>query len=153
MTTGMLGRLLRGRRRGQASVWFVGAILLLVVLFGLVADGGMLFAGHRRAVLLAESAARAGASAIDLTAARVNPSAPPSLDTAQARATAEAYVLRQQPDAGVSAWATPDTVSVEVHLEVTTTLLHAPGQEKVDIVAQGQAHPYVGTNSLSGGSP
>jgi hypothetical protein len=149
----LLTRVGGGRQRGQASAWSVGAILLLVLVFGLVADGGLLFAYHRRAALLAESAARAGANVIDTAAARANPTAPPVLDTEQASAIAEAYVVRQEPDARVTASATADTVSVEVHLAVVTTLLHAPGQPAIDVMAQGQAHSFVGTAAVAAGSP
>jgi hypothetical protein len=153
MLRDLLTRARRGRQSGQGSVWFVGAILLLVLVFGLVADGGLLFAYHRRAALLAESGARAGANVIDTAAARSNPTAPPVLDVDQAPAIAEDYVIRQEPDAQVSAAATADTVTVEVHLGVVTTLLHPPGQTAVDVVAQGQAHPFVGTASADAGSP
>ena len=52
-------RLLRSRARAQAMPWFMGAIVLVIGSLGLIEDGMLLFAAHRRAELLAESAARA----------------------------------------------------------------------------------------------
>src|SRR5712692_4552412 len=92
-------RVLRRRARAQAMPWFMGAILLVIGSLGLIEDGMLLFAAHRRAELLAESAARAGASQLDQALARQYPTAPPRIDVALAEATARAYVLRQQPDA------------------------------------------------------
>jgi len=135
---------LRARARAQAMPWYMGAVLLLILSLGLIQDGMLLFAAHRRAALLAESAARAGASQLDTALARANPAAAPRIDVALAEATARWYVLEQQPDAAVDASADPETIVVRVRLQVPPTILHPPGQPTVEISADGRAHPYVG---------
>lgn len=123
---------------------FVGALLVVALGFGLIQDGILLFAGHRRTVLLAESAARAGASVLDQDSLRLLAERGPRLDTQRAETTARAYVLQQQPDAAVDARATSETIIVTVRLRVPPTLLHPPGEPTVDVVAEGTAHPFVG---------
>jgi len=135
---------LRGRARAQAMPWFMAAVLLTILCVGLIEDGMLLFAAHRRAELLAESAARAGASQLDQVAARTDPSAPPRIDVAAAEQIARTYVLEQQPDAAVDASADAETIVVTVALPVPPTILHPPGQPTVDVRADGTAHPFVG---------
>ncbi len=137
-------RVPRGRARAQAMPWFMAGILVVILCLALIEDGMLLFAAHRRAELLAESAARAGASQLDQVAARGNPSAPPRIDTAAAEQTARTYVLEQQPDAAVDANANPETIVVTVALPVPPTILHPPGQPTIQMKADGTAHPFVG---------
>jgi len=124
--------------------WFMAAVLALILCLALIEDGMLLFAAHRRAELLAESAARAGASQLDRVAARDDPTAPPQLDVAAAERTARVYVLQQQPNAAVDASADPETIVVTVALPVPPTILHPPGQPTIDVSADGTAHPFVG---------
>jgi hypothetical protein len=142
--TACVRSVLRGRARAEGTPWFIGAILLVVLSLGLIQDGMLLFAAHRRATLLAESAARAGASQLDQQLAYQDATAPPRLDVAAAEAIARAYVLRQQRDAAVDARADPDTMLVTVRLQVPPTILHPPGQPVVEVVADGIAHPFTG---------
>jgi hypothetical protein len=130
--------------RGQGTPWFIGAILLVILTLGLVADGMLLFAAHRRATLLAESAARAAASQLDRQLVHLDPTAPPQLDVVAAETIARAYVLRQQPDAVVDTRADRETIVVTVHLRVPPTILHPPGQPVVEVLADGTAHPFIG---------
>jgi hypothetical protein len=132
------------RARGQATALFVGAVLLVILSLALIEDGTLLFAAHRRAELLADSAARAGASQLDQLQARDHPDVPPRIDAGTAETTARAYVLRQQPDATVDANANPETIVVTVGVRVPPTLLHPPGQPTVVVTADGTAHPFVG---------
>ena len=134
----------RTRARAQAMPWFMGGVLLLILSLGLIEDGTLLFAAHRRASLLADSAARAGASQLDLALARTDPTAPPRLDPLAAEEIARAYVLQQEPEAVVDASADGETIVVEVHLQVAPTILHPPGQPVIAVVADGTAHPFVG---------
>jgi len=140
-------RLLRSRARAQAMPWFMGAIVLVIGSLGLIEDGMLLFAAHRRAELLAESAARAGASQLNQVLAREDPTAPPQIDVGAAESTARSYVLRQQPDAAVDANADPETIVVTVRLAVPPTILHPPGQPTVVVAADGTAHPFIGQAS------
>jgi len=137
-------RVPRSRARAQAMPWFMAAVLVVILCLALIEDGMLLFAAHRRAELLAESAARAGASQLDQVAARGDPTAPPQLDVAAAEQTARVYVLQQQPDATVDASAYRETIVVTVALPVPPTILHPPGQPTIDVSADGTAHPFVG---------
>ena len=127
--------------------WFMAAVLLLILCLALIEDGMLLFAAHRRAELLAESAARAGATQLDQVAARRDPTTPPRIDIALAEQTARMYVLQQQPNATVDASADPETIVVTVALSVPPTILHPPGQPTIDVSADGTAHPFVGQAS------
>jgi hypothetical protein len=124
--------------------WFMAAVLLVILCLALIEDGMLQFAAHRRAELLAESAARAGASQLDKVAARGDPTAPPEIDVVAADQAARMYVLQQQPDATVDVSADPETIVVTVALPVPPTILHPPGQPTVVISADGRAHPFVG---------
>jgi hypothetical protein len=137
------------RTRAQALPWFTAAVLLVVLSLGLIEDGMLLFAAHRRAELLAESAARAGASQIDQVAGRADPGAPPRIDVAAAEQIARGYVLQQQSDAAVDARAEPETIVVTVRLAVPPTILHPPGQQTITVSADGTAHPFVGQAAVS----
>jgi hypothetical protein len=128
----------------QATVWFALMVMVLVLMIGVLADGGLLFATYRRAALLADSAASAGAGTLDPSALRADPSGPPRLDPGRATAVAIDYVKRHQPDAVPSVQATPDRIVVRVTLSVPVIIVHAVGQDVRQVVAQSDAHPESG---------
>src|SRR5207248_4663500 len=120
-TQAMMARLTIRQRafaRAQGTVWFAFVVMVLVLMVGVLADGGLLFATYRRAALLADSAASAGAGILDLAALRANPSGPPWLDPVRAQTVAAAYVARHQPDAVADVQATADRIVVRVTLSV-----------------------------------
>src|SRR5438046_8579042 len=82
----------------------------LLMVAGLVIDGGYTLAAHRRAFNEAEAAARSGAQAIDLDALRATGTV--VLDPDAARARAEAYVARTGHQGVV------DVIGDTVHVEV-----------------------------------
>lgn len=141
--TALVGR----RARGQALVWFALTLPVLVLAFGLVADGTVLFAAHRRALLLADSAARAGAGQLDVAALRANPGGTTRLDPGAAGAAATAHVARQEPAASTDATASAERIVVRVRLLAPTILLHPPGAAGTDVVAQAEAEPFRGVES------
>jgi hypothetical protein len=130
--------------RAQGAVWFAFVVMVLVLMVGVLADGGLLFATYRRAALLADRAASAGAGALDPAAMRANPSGPARLDPARATAVAAAYVTRHQPDAIPDVQATPDRIVVRVKLSVPVILVHALGQDVRQVAAVSDAHPESG---------
>ena len=132
------------RRRAQGTVWFALVVMVLVLMVGVLADGGLLFATYRRAALLADSAASAGAGVLDLGALRADPSGPPRLDPARATAAATAYVIRHQPDAIPDVQTTPDRIVVRVTLSVPVIIVHSFGQDVRQVVAESDAHPESG---------
>ncbi len=132
------------RRRAQGTVWFVFVIMVLVLMVGVLADGGLLFATYRRAALLADSAASAGAGVLDPAMLRADPAGPPRLDPARAKAAAMAYVSGHQADAIPQVEATPENIVVRVTLSVPIVVVHAFGQDIRQVVAQSEAHPMSG---------
>jgi hypothetical protein len=135
---------LSGCDRAQGTVWFAFVVMVLVLMVGVLADGGLLFATHRRAALLADSAASAGAGVLDPGALRADPAGPPRLDPARATAVAAAYVTRHQPDAIPLVEATPDRIVVRVTLSVPVVIVHAFGQDVRQVVAESDAYPVSG---------
>jgi hypothetical protein len=111
--------------------------LVLGMVFGLLADGAVLFADQRWAVQLADSAARAGASQLDLRALRDAPSQRAVLDPALAEGRARQYVLDREPTADVQPQADPDLIVVRVRLHVGTVIAHLPGQEGGGCIRRG----------------
>jgi hypothetical protein len=118
--------------------------LIFGLLFGLLSDGAVLFADHRRAEQLADSGARAGASQLDAVALRNAPTQPPRLDPSAAQLKARQYVADHDPEATVETKATSDAIVVRVHLQAATIIAHLPGQAGVDVVAESSAQPLAG---------
>ena len=134
----------RHRERAPATVWLVMLTLVLGLLFGLLADGAVLFADQRWAAQLADSAARAGASQLDEAALRDAPDQPPRLAPARAADRARQYVVDREPAADVQPQAGTDLIVVRVRLHASTSIAHLPGQDGVDVVAEGSARPVAG---------
>ena len=134
----------RHRQHAQATVWMIMLVLVLGLLFGLLADGTVLFAEQRWAAQLADSAARAGASQLDLTSLRDAPAQPPRLAPVLAEDRARQYVLDREPTADVQPQAGTDLIVVRVRLHASTSIAHLPGQDGVDVVAEGSARPVAG---------
>jgi hypothetical protein len=134
----------RSRERAQSTVWFALVVIVLVLMIGVLADGGLMFATYRRAALLADSAASAGAGVLDPAALRADPNGPARLEPARAKTVAAAYVTRHQPDAIPSIEATPDRIVVRVTLSVPVIIVHAFGQDVRQVVAQSDAYPVSG---------
>lgn len=130
---------------GQITVAYLILLPALLVLAGLVVDGGAALDLHTRALDVAESAARAGAQQLDLTALRAGRTVTPRLDPDTAAATAERYVR----SAGLTGTAQADTT--QVHVEVTasgrTRLLGVIGINSFHAHAAASAQPDTGTNS------
>ncbi len=119
-------------------------VLGLMALAGLGLDGGLALAAKVRATGQAESAARAGAQAIDLAAYRATGTL--RLLSAEADGLARRYL------AGVGATgtvtATADTVTVTVTTTQRTQLLSLIGISSIDAHGSGSAHPQRGVTEL-----
>src|SRR3989442_12702868 len=89
----------------------------LLMVAGLVVDGGYTLAAHRRAFNEAEAPARAGAQAIDMDTLR--PPGTAVLDPAAARTRAEAYLAQTRHPGVVD----DDADSMPVHVEVHKRLV------------------------------
>ena len=124
------------------------AVLLLglIAIAALVGDGGNALTAKRRAINLAEQAARAGAQELDPASLRAG--RPYRLDTAAARRAAERYLAR----AGVSgsATATTSNVVVTVTIQASTRLLGIIGIGQFTVTGTAAALPLAG---ISEGTP
>ncbi|WP_206789612.1 pilus assembly protein TadG-related protein [Amycolatopsis sp. MtRt-6] len=129
---------------GQVSAFVVVLVLGLMALAGLGLDGGLALAAKVRATGQAESAARAGAQAIDLAAYRATGTL--RLVPAQADGLARRYL------AGIGATgtvtATADTVTVTVTTHQRTQLLSLIGIPSIGAHGSGAAHPQRGVTEL-----
>lgn len=124
---------------GSVSAFVVPFVLGVMVLAGLVLDGGLALAAKVRANGLAESAARAGAQKIDLEAYRergVLRLAPE--DAAQA---ARAYLDQSAQDG--TATATAEEVTVTVTTAHPTQLLGLIGISTLTVRSSARAEPHI----------
>jgi Flp pilus assembly protein TadG len=113
--------------------------LALVVLGGLVYDGGQVLTARRDANNLARQAARAGAQALDETATRLDT---PTLDPAAAEAAALAYLARRH--ATGTAHADPAGITVTVTAVQPTPLLALVGIDSRTVTGTAHARPTQG---------
>jgi hypothetical protein len=114
---------MRHRSAAQALVWLTLALPMFVSIAGLAIDGGVLLASRRQLQSLADGAARAGATRLDLETLRGSGGADVQLDQALAAETAAAYLDERL--ARELAWpAAPVT-----HIDV--------GQRRVHVLIQG----------------
>lgn len=127
---------------GQITVFVVVMTAALILLTGLVLDGGLTLAARERALGEAQEAARAGAQAINLAVYRRNGTI--MLDPSQATTDARAYL------AGTGSTGTVqvngDVVTVTVTIVQPMQLLDAAGLTAITVHATASAIPDRGTN-------
>lgn len=113
----------RRRDAGNVTGFFIVAIGSLLLFAGLVIDGGRALDARVQALDLAQSAARAGAAELDLTALRTTGHI--RLDPVRARQSALDYLRAAGADGKASA--TTTTVTVTVQRRQDTLLLRLAG--------------------------
>ena len=135
--------------RGSVTVFVTIITVALLAVGGLVADGGRILTARREAANAAESAARAGAQAIDLHALRTTGEL--VLDPTVARTDAYAY-LRANGYTGV---VTADTnhVHVTVTIRRPTVMLSAIGLRSYSVTGDGDATPTHAPNINTASRP
>jgi len=131
---------MRRRSAAQALVWLTLALPLFVSIAGLAIDGGVLLASRRQLQSVADGAARAGATRLDLERLRASGGADIQLDAALALEAASTYLddrLERE-----LAW----QVSPPTHVDV--------GPRRVQVLVQGTLHTaflrVVGLDSVGG---
>ena len=129
---------------GQVTAFVVVFATALILVGGLVVDGGVILAANRRAGAEAEAAARAGAQALDTDAYRRGEAA--RLDPDEAVSLAEAWVGRYG-HAGSARVVGSDTVEVEVSFSQPLSILGMIGLGPVHIDGNGRARLVVGTGA------
>lgn len=129
---------------GRVSAFVLALLLGLLALAGLGLDGGLALAGKVRASGQAESAARAGAQALDLAAYRATGTV--RLDPARARNLARRYLA----DIGATGTVqvAGDTVTVEVTAIYRPQLLSLIGVTDIHTHGRGAAHPQHGVTGI-----
>src|SRR5712692_5629097 len=110
-------------QRGQVTAFVVTMTAALLLMAGLVLDGGETLGAQRQAINEAEAAARAGAQAIDLPTYRAG--GPFQLNSAQARFDALNYLAATGHQGDVIV--TGNQVAVIVHITVPMRILGLAG--------------------------
>ena len=126
--------------RGTVTVFVTVFMIALVFVAGLVIDGGNMLAARREASNGAESAARAGAQALDESAARSGDGV--HLNPTAARRRAEDYLTSGGFNGTVSV--SNDTVVVEVTITQRLFILGVGGLADTTVTARGQARSASG---------
>jgi Flp pilus assembly protein TadG len=117
---------MRHRFAAQALVWLTLALPLFVSIGGLAIDGGVLLASRRQLQSVADGAARAGATRLDLDRLRGSGGADVQLDQALAREAASTYLDERL--ARELAWPASPKTYVDV------------GTRRVHVLIQGTLH-------------
>ncbi|WP_410675359.1 pilus assembly protein TadG-related protein [Amycolatopsis sp. cmx-4-68] len=130
--------------RGSVSAFVLVLVIGLIMLAGLGLDGGLALAAKVRASGQAESAARAGAQAVDLATYRATGQL--RLDPARAQRLAYAYLSTVGAIGTVEA--TADTITVHVDETYHTQLLSLAGIDAIAAHGVGAAHPQRGISAV-----
>ncbi|GLY33088.1 pilus assembly protein TadG-related protein [Kineosporia sp. NBRC 101731] len=128
---------------GQATVFVVAFAVVLLVLAGLVVDGGLAINARQRVTDDVEQAARAGAREIQVDTLRADGTVLVDPGAAQ-EAAADFLAARGYPASGVEIDANTAQVSVRATIEQKTALLSLIFFNSFTVTAQGQARPAVG---------
>ncbi len=129
--------------RGQVLVWTAVLLPLLLALVGLVFDGGLLWAQHRRARWAADGAAVAAASEIDQ--ALFAQTGQVRLNVGQAAATAQRFAWFNNSHLRIgSVYVQGNVVVVQGWIEVEPVFLQLIGVGSVQLNVTGRERPAWG---------
>jgi Flp pilus assembly protein TadG len=139
---------------GAATIFVVGLSVMLLVVAGLVVDGGLAINARSTAFDIAEQAARAGAK--EVAEDQLRESGQVQVDPllgndAANRFLDEALAGKTAPGRGVTVNA--DEVTVTVRYDVNTALLGLIGQQSFTVAAEATARAAVGIENEIGGPP
>ncbi|MBW3575866.1 MAG: hypothetical protein KY450_13680 [Actinobacteria bacterium] len=132
--------------RGQLTLFMVFATVAMLVLAGLVVDGGYVLAARRRAIDEANGAARAAAEALAPSAYRS--SGDVVLEEAPAVAAAQDYLAAAGHSGTVLV--EDDRVSVSLSFAQPMTVLRVFGIDDVTVSGRGQARSIRGIETGEG---
>jgi hypothetical protein len=133
---------LRGER-GTVTAFVVVFTLALLLLAGLVVDGGLTLAARTKAINEAQAAARAGAQAIDLATYRATGDL--VLNPGQARQAALAYLAETGHDGTVEI--VGNAVDVQVRITQPMQILGLGGIGQLTVSGHGVARPEHGVEA------
>ena len=126
--------------RGSVTAFVTVFTVALLGVAGLVFDGGLLLAAHRRAFDEAEAAARAGAQALDVDALRAG--AAVQLDPWEAERRAGDYLASIDREGTVEV--SGDTIRVRIAFRQDLTILGAFGLRARTVEGEGVARAVRG---------
>ncbi|WP_394617370.1 pilus assembly protein TadG-related protein [Lentzea sp. JNUCC 0626] len=126
------------------TAFVVSILMALILLTGLVLDGGSALATKVRAAGQAEAAARAGAQAIDLTKYRTSN----HLSLVPSQAAANAHKFLSSVGAKGSVVVTGNTVTVTVDASQPAQLLGFIGISSLRVRGTGRALPQLGVTAI-----
>ncbi|ASO21604.1 hypothetical protein FHR81_003248 [Actinoalloteichus hoggarensis] len=132
------------REEGRVTAFVVTLVLAVLALAGLALDGGLALAAQVRAAGQAQSAARAGAQALDLAAFRDDG----ALRLHPARAAADAHDHLDHVGATGVVSASEAEVTVTVTASHRTQLLSLIGISELAVGGEGTARPERGDTAL-----
>lgn len=148
----MIRGVVRGDDRGAASVLVLGVVVALMLVAGLVVDGGRAVNARSRIMDDAEQAARAGANQVDLSSMRTGETV--RLIAEDARAAAIAHLVNLGYDAAdVAVTADRAEVRVEVADSVPTALLSLVFIRSFDVHGSATARAAPGVTTEITGEP
>lgn len=128
---------------GAASVFVLGMVVVLMVVAGLVVDGGRAINARAAAMDAAEQAARSGAN--QLTGDSLRGEVVIRLDPDAARAAAVDYLVAQgYPADGITVSADDNQVTVHVRDQVPTALLSLAMISSFDVEGYATARAAIG---------
>lgn len=130
------------RDSGQITAFVVVIASALVLLIGLVLDGGLTLSARERAIDQAQEAARAGAQGINLADYRANGTL--ELNPALATADAETYLARIGAVGAVTV--TGELVTVRVTVVQPMQILSAAGIRSITVHGTATAEPVRGVS-------
>ncbi len=136
----------RSGAAGQASIVLIGALLIGLAFVGLAVDGARLFTARRDLQNVADSAALAGASAIDEGHFRSTGGSEVRLDAGAARLAVERVLEASglPPATQVDVSVAADRVVVHLDRPVAMTFLRIVGDRAETIGATASAGPQTG---------
>jgi Flp pilus assembly protein TadG len=135
---------------GQILVLTVVVALALVVILGLVADGGFVLAHHRELQGVADAAARAGAAQLDETSYRASNGRTAALNPTQAQAAAGWYLRMVRFSGQANIAATPSQVRIELSEVVRPIIFSSVGIGPIRLAVHAVARPRTGIAQAQG---
>ena len=127
---------------GMVTAFVVIFTLALIVMAGLVLDGGLALSAKVQAIDDAQAAARAGAQALDIPLYRSTGQI--TLDPAEATADAERYLANAGKTGTVQV--TGEQVTVTVTISQPTQILSLAGIDHITVAGTGTATAEQGAN-------
>jgi Putative Flp pilus-assembly TadE/G-like len=154
-----LHRFVRRRAPAQALLWLTLAVPLFVAMAGLAIDGGVLLSSHRELQSVADGAARAAATRLDMSRLRASGGTDVQLDPVLAEQAARIYADTAL-SSGAELWPAQPEVQVDigprrVHVWIHATLepafLRIVRIDQVPVEASAFADAQFGIRDGSGG--